>query len=334
MCGFRKAGAGDVLGLRKICPMIDFRLERQIVRAIRKRARKVLPQAAQLARKRIRRIGRLFRNGEIRVAALTMVYNEALILPYFLRHYSYVDEIRVLFETDTSDSSLEILHCAPNVLVEKCHIDGGLDDVAKINLFNDALSSIKADWVYVVDPDEFIFPPNESPCDFLRRQDADVVQSAMYQVYRHRNDRDLDPNLPPVPQRAHGDPNPFSNEESARRPSNTFYIKPNIVRPWIGARFLPGHHVLEGRAPLSSEAYVGAHWQMADPAIALQRRMERKARLSERNRSLRMGWQNFDVEEEEIQAECDRHLDDPVIETLASFREPPVFGPSKLPVGK
>jgi len=60
----------------------------------------------------------------MKIAAVTMVYNEAMLLPYFLRHYSYLDEIHVLYETDTTDNSLDILQQATNVVIEKCHIEG------------------------------------------------------------------------------------------------------------------------------------------------------------------------------------------------------------------
>ena len=255
------------------------------------------------------------------IAAVTMVYNEALILPYFLRHYRYLDGIHVLYETDSTDDSLNILMQAPNVVIEKCHIEGGLDDIEKIKLFNETVQRIKADWVYVVDPDEFVFPPYESPHDFLRRQTFDVVRSGMYQVYRHRDDRDLDPSLAPIPQRTHGDPDLHSTYEQADRASNSLYVKPNIVRPSKRISFLPGHHQIEGDPKASPELYVGAHWQMADPSIAIARRMERKARVSERNRANKMGWQHYDISIEMIREECARHLDDPNIDALCSFRE-------------
>jgi hypothetical protein len=246
-----------------------------------------------------------------------MLYNEALILPYFLRHYQYLDEIHVLYETDSTDETLSILKQAKNVLIKNCHIEGGLDDIEKVNLINDALHNIKADWVYVVDPDEFIFPYNESPHDFLERQtDYNVVRAAMFPVFRHRTDKDLSPSLPPVPQRTHGDPNVFSTHQDENRPANVVYIKPIVVRPSARIRLLPGNHAAQGHVKVSPEFYAGAHWEMADAAIALDRRMRRKARISERNKAYGLGWQNFSVTEESIKAECDRHLDDPVIDAL------------------
>jgi len=254
----------------------------------------------------------------LKIAAVTMVYNEALILPYFLRHYEHLDEIHVLYETDSTDETLEILNQAKNLVIHKCHIEGGLDDTEKLRLINNTLHRIKADWVYVVDPDEFIFPFNESSQDFLKRQYYDVVRAAIFQVYRHRTDKDLDPSLPPVPQRIHGDPDLFSlYPAEPNRSQNYVYVKPIVVRPLTRIRFLNDQHFIEGDVQISPEFYIGAHWQMADPSIALRRRMERKARMSERNKDCGAGQQNWNITEEWIRAECDRHLDDPIIEVLS-----------------
>jgi len=257
----------------------------------------------------------------IKIAAVTMVYNEAFMLPYFLRHYQYLDEIHVLYETDSTDESLEILKRVQNVVIEECHIEGGLDDIEKIRIINNTLHGIEADWVYVLDPDEFIFPPNESPYDFLKRQNYDVVRSTMYQVYRHRTDKDLNPLLPPIPQRIHGDSDVLSRDQESNRPFKSLYIKPNVVRPSSKVQFFPGHHQIDGNPQVSPEFYIGAHWHMADPTIAIHRRMERTARISERNKAHQMGWQNFNITEAGIRAECDRHLDDPIIDALCLFSE-------------
>jgi len=195
----------------------------------------------------------------MKIAAVMMVYNEALILPYFLRHYNYLDEIHVLYETDSTDDTLKILNQTPNVVIKNCHIEGGLDDIEKVNLINDTLHAIKTDWVYVVDSDEFIFPPKESPNDFLSRQNYDVVRAAMFQVYRHRTDKDLDLSLPPIPQRIHGDPDLFSTVEEPNRARNAAYIKPIVVKRSSKIRFLPGNHAVEGNVKIFPEFYTGAH---------------------------------------------------------------------------
>jgi len=260
----------------------------------------------------------------MKIAAVTMVYNEALLLPYFLHHYEHLDEIYVLYETDSTDDTLKILKQASNVIIKNCHIEGGLDSIDKVNLTNDTLHTIKADWVYVVDCDEFIFPPQESPEDFLIRQDCDnynVVRAGMFQVYRHRTDKDLDPSLLPIPQRVHGDPDLFSTVEGPNKARNTLYVKPIVVKPSNQIRFWPGNHFVEGNVRVSPELYMGAHWQMADPSLAIDRRIKNKMRISERNKKLGMGWHYQNVTEEWIRAECDRHLDDPIIDELYLYSD-------------
>jgi hypothetical protein len=66
---------------------------------------------------------------------------------------------------------------------------------------------------------------------------------------------------------------------------------------------------------------MGTHWTMADPSIAVVRRMRNKARQSERHKRLKYGWQNTNVTEEWIRKECLRHLDDPIIQELVPVEE-------------
>lgn len=255
----------------------------------------------------------------MKIAAVVMAYNEELLLPLFLRHYAYLDEICVLYETDSNDRTLSLLRQAPNVVIKPCHIEAGLDDIAKAQYLTEALHSIEADWAYILDCDEFIFPPGEAPQGFLSRQDSqgyNVVRAAMFQVYRHRADTSINLATPPIRQRVHGDPDVTSLTTDIHRDSNWHYIKPIVVKPATGLVVEPGHHSLGGDGRISPELYYGAHWAMADPSVAVVRRMSNKARISARNKERHMGWQHWEVTEEWIRAECAKHMDDPVIEEL------------------
>jgi len=251
----------------------------------------------------------------MKISCLTMAYNEELIMPYFLKHYENLDEIRVLYETDSNDSTRDILN-RPNVKIVDCHIEQGINDIEKAKLINRELSGMDSDWVYVLDTDEFVFPfGNEEAKSFFKRQkDYNVVVAAMYQVYRHKTDLDLNPLLPPIPQRVHGDPDLYSTVQEINRDCNWHYVKPCIVRP--GVNFLPGNHETIGEFSTSPDTFTGAHWQMADPSIALHRRLQRKARISPENRKRLMGFQHFNVTADYILEECKRHENDPIIEDL------------------
>jgi 2-polyprenyl-3-methyl-5-hydroxy-6-metoxy-1,4-benzoquinol methylase len=67
---------------------------------------------------------------------------------------------------------------------------------------------------------------------------------------------------------------------------------------------------------MSPEFYAGVHWMMADPSVALDRRMKRRARQSDKNKAHGFGIHVWNVTEESIRAECTRHLDDPIIDAL------------------
>jgi len=252
-----------------------------------------------------------------------MIYNEEKILPYFLKHYEHLDEIHVLFETDSDDASYEILRAHPKVKIEKVHIAGGIDDVEKVRIMNAAIRARhNIDWLYVLDSDELIFPAKkEDDAHFLSRQAAlghDVVLAFMYQVYRHETDADLDPSRPPIPQRLHGDPDIFSTKQEPNRDCNAHYIKMIVIQPASNVQYGPGNHVIleNSKLSISPEHFIGAHWQMADVTLALDRRMKRKARMSENNRRYMMGFQHHNVTERYIVDECQRRLTSPLLTDL------------------
>lgn len=250
----------------------------------------------------------------MRIGVITMMYNEEQLAPFFCNHYSDVDQIRVLLETDTDDRTKEILLSYGNVTIIPIHIEGGIDDTQKVRMINDQLNQIECDWVYVVDPDEFIFPASwENPKEFLKRQNGDIVGAWMYQVYRHKMDKDLDPSLPTVPQRLHGDPDRLSTTRTEHTCANALYVKPIVVRTGKGIVFGAGNHLVFGNFKICAERYHGVHWQMADPSIAIPRRMLRKKRISAVNKQKGHGVQHWNVTEEDILKACKEHDNDTML---------------------
>ena len=249
----------------------------------------------------------------MKIAALTMAYNEAKILPYFLRHYNYVDEIRILYETDSTDATLDLCKNMPHVQIKPIHIKGGLIDEEKVGIINEEIKQMtEFDWIYVLDTDELIYPDNhEDPRTFLSRQTADIVIAHMWQVYRHWSEADLDLNKYPLSQRLHGDPDMYSQVEDKYKDKNANSIKPIVIRRAAGVQFKPGNHLTNGNYSVANEIYRGVHWQMADYDLAVSRRMARKERISERNKQLRHGFQHFEITEDIIKKLCTEHTNDP-----------------------
>lgn len=91
-----------------------------------------------------------------------MVYNEEIILPYFLRHYgSFAQRIYALYDEST-DNSRNILRQHPKVTIIDVE-EHGLNEgywITKLWTKYEELSRGKADYVVLVDADEFLYHPN------------------------------------------------------------------------------------------------------------------------------------------------------------------------------
>lgn len=244
------------------------------------------------------------------IKALTMWYNEEFLAPFFLKHYSYLDEIHIIMDRDTSDRSLGVALQYGNVTVEDFSFPDGMDDIIKCDKLNRTMKAMlpDCDWLYVLDADEMIFPHNfENPADVLRRQKGDVVIARMWQVYRNKVDFDLSLSIDFVPfNRRHGDPN---RETGA----NAMYNKPIIIRSGADCILDLGNHRLFGSALVSHQDYFdGVHWANADPAFTIERRVKnRRDRQSQVNLKYQLTVQHHNITEESVRAELDSHLNDP-----------------------
>lgn len=239
----------------------------------------------------------------MKVAIVTTMYNEETLAPLFLQHYNWADEIHVLYDTDTTDKTRDILvnRAIIHDLTFPDMMDAGIKQQSLNNLFN----SLDADWGIMVDADEFVFAPNCSVREFLSIITPDVhsMSAWLWNVYRYMTDDDIDINRPPLYQRRHGDPD-FSNWY------NKHYIKRCIARPESKINFNIGCHDFTPR--LDIPHLIGTHWKMADPKLAIQRRIT-NGKLRQSKMNLSQNWQchDFNITEEEILRVCYAHQWDP-----------------------
>lgn len=233
-----------------------------------------------------------------------MAYNEEFIMPFFLHHYSYLNGIHLIVDSDTTDRTREIARRWSNVTIEEFRFPDGMDDVIKRDKLNAAARSISdADWIYVLDADEFIFPPKlEDPRAFLARQSGNVVRAKMWNVFRHSSDTDLDPEClygPAVLQRRHGNPD-------RHHP----WDKPIVVKMPFSFTMDLGNHFINGLngpgfVEMSNESYDGAHWAHADPCFCVERSFKhRRQRQSRNNLKLGLTTHHHHVTEDGIRALC------------------------------
>jgi len=235
-------------------------------------------------------------------------YNEAPLIPFFLRHYAYADGITA-FVSRSVDDTRALLAADPRVTIIDAEMPDGIDDDLKIAWLNAAIATPTAEdtWYLVVDADEFIFPPGDPTGASARAYLASVpphdgvLTAKLANVYRHADDADLDPAFAPVVlQRRHG---------------TSQGQKPIVLRANRGYQLLPGNHYIVGMpAPSTTHAFDGAHWANADPSFAVTRRIrDRKERISQANRAKGHGWHHYKPTADDIAAELAAHLHDGAI---------------------
>lgn len=255
-----------------------------------------------------------------------MWYNEEFLAPFFLKHYAWADRITLLYDRDTTDNTRAIATAYPNVHITPFRFPDMMDDALKIDIINKVYTESKADWVLCVDADEFVFFKEDGvfqydlPRYIEKHPGYDLFFVSLFQIYRHSDDADLDPALPAIPQRRHGDPNITTG-------INLLYNKPILIRGGLerSIAWSPGCHSIRidkdeysitshAAAPIAiaPATLMEAHWAMADPAFAVERRVKnRRLRQSKNNLEQKMTVQHHDVTVKSIMKEFAEHMNDP-----------------------
>jgi hypothetical protein len=256
----------------------------------------------------------------MKIELLSMWYNEAFLAPFFFKHYAFVDKIHLFLDTDTNDGTRKEIERAHslygNIEAYNFKFPDMMDDSIKICHFNDFYKTIKGGYVMLVDADEFIFyPPG-----YLDVHPNIIHFTKLWNVYRYHTDKDLDPNLPIAEQRRHG---------TSAFESQDIYTKPNIVQAGWNFLWTVGHHAcwLMGKPVAWNEPHekfpegvskepplTGAHWAMADPCFAIERRVKgRRDRQSKVNLEKGYTVQHHHVTEEVLKASLKYHANDPQV---------------------
>lgn len=243
----------------------------------------------------------------MKISVISRWYNEEFLAPFFLKHYSYADEVFIMLDKTTTDKSEEIIRRYPNTQIGYFDHGGVMNDRLLADIMSDLCAKMKSDWVIYVDADEFVFPVGmENARMVLSQADGNLIETWFRWVYRHLTDADLDPTKPAIWQRRHGGKYMIVPGCSDK------FMKSCIVKPETLICWTPGTHGYHesGRIQISKTYFDGVHWQMADVENAVKRMIDgREKRLSAEN--IRHGWGVRHLTEEKIRAECEGHLNDP-----------------------
>ncbi len=245
------------------------------------------------------------------IKAFCAFYNEATLIPFFLTHYHYVDAFHAIVERASIDDTRALLAADARVTIQDVTMPDGMDDDLKVGWLNAALAVTDPyhDWHFVVDADEFLFPPGDpgglSARTYLASvpRSAAILPAALPNVFRHATDDDLDVTRTPIVlQRRHG----ITDAE---------HVKPIVIRANRGLAFRPGNHRLRGVEPISSTHHFdGAHWQNADPSFAITRRVrDRKEHMSAANHQKGHGWHHWTKTAADVAQELEAHRHDAAV---------------------
>lgn len=246
----------------------------------------------------------------MKIEIIATFFDDEIFAKFFIEHYWWADKIMAIVDTETTDQTPDILRSGKNVSIEYFSYPAGFDDIIKVGMLTSMYKRSTADWVIILDADEFLFtiPQGVGVRRVLESTIVpDVVTAKLFQVYRHHEDDDIDYKRPLLYQRTHGDPNTIIGP-------NSEFNKPICIRSRKDITILPGQHFIHGNnIVLGGNNIYGAHWCNADPAITIPRRLRAKARQSKSNIEKGLSIQHHNVTKESIQAELDKHLYDPIL---------------------
>jgi hypothetical protein len=99
---------------------------------------------------------------EPRIDLYCLCWNDARMLPHFFRHYEVLVDRFFVFDNGSTDESLAILDAHPRVTVRHFDVAGEsfVDEERRLSDTVWRKSRGAADWVLIVDIDEFVFHPD------------------------------------------------------------------------------------------------------------------------------------------------------------------------------
>lgn len=113
------------------------------------------------------------------IEVFAVCYNEERLIPYFLRHYSQFAKV-CIYDNESSDKSVSIAQ-AGGARVVSFNTGGEFREDVMVNIRNTCWKDSKADWVMMVDIDEFIY--HSDMITALKNIKGTVIMPRMFNMY-------------------------------------------------------------------------------------------------------------------------------------------------------
>jgi len=115
----------------------------------------------------------------MKIEAYILAHNEEKLMPYIMRHYSQFADV-IILENNSTDKTVDIAH-EMGAVVWKYNIPDSMDAQLQTTIKNECWYDSKADWVMIVDADEFIYHPDI--INVLANSKATIIQPKMYNMF-------------------------------------------------------------------------------------------------------------------------------------------------------
>jgi hypothetical protein len=217
----------------------------------------------------------------MKIAIYALCYNEEIMLPFFMEHYSTIADRIVIYDNQSTDNSVEIAYDMGATEVRIFDTSDQIRDDITLVLRNNHWHELKDcgyDWIFVVDIDEFIY--HMDLMNYLEQAKNDNYSIIVPQGYQMIGDENLSAvKYPP--------------QHIQLGCKSYEYSKPVIFNPdkIVHTNFTPGAHYCKptGEISIKSTNDIGLlhyHWLSLD--WVLSRNEWRKQRLSRINN--KHGW--------------------------------------------
>lgn len=115
----------------------------------------------------------------MKIETYVIAHNEEFMIPYLMRHYSRFSEV-IILENNSTDKTVQV---AKNLgaKVIKLKIPDNKDNQTLVDIKNECWKKSKADWVIVVDTDEFIYHPKIRT--ILKKTKATIMRTTWCEMY-------------------------------------------------------------------------------------------------------------------------------------------------------
>jgi len=224
---------------------------------------------------------------EMEIYLYTVCYNEEILLPHFLAHYGSLCTKMFFFDNCSTDGSARLIDSHPKASRTRFETRNELRDRWHTSMKSSEYKKARgaADWVIIVDVDEFIYHPDLP--QLLSQYKANGVTFPKTQGY------DMVSQAPPAR---------HCNllQEIRTGVSNNLFSKRAVFSPTLDVEYQPGCHLCTVQGDVKESEGVDIkllHYRFLGKDYFLQRSTRKRVRLSLDN--MKHGWGVENLQEDD-----------------------------------